>query len=64
MPTLTSESVRRSIYQVHLGSALHYGATIIPKGIDTRAASDMVHRETKSKAVGLEHAKVYTAFDL
>lgn len=43
---------------------LHDGATIIPKGIDTRVATDMVHRETKSKAVGLEHAKVYTAFDL
>lgn len=42
---------------------LHDDAPILPRSIDTRAAEEMVHKETRSKVVDLEHAKVYRVFD-
>lgn len=42
---------------------LHDDAPILPRSIDTRAAEEMVHKETRSKVVDLEHAKVYKVFD-
>lgn len=42
---------------------LHDEAPIIPKRIDTRAATDMVHEETRSKVVELEHVKPYNIFE-
>lgn len=42
---------------------LHDDAPIIPKSIDTKAATDLVHKETTSKVAELEHVKVYKIFD-
>lgn len=42
---------------------LHDEAPIIPKRIDTTAATELVHRETRSRVVDLEHVKVYRIFE-
>lgn len=42
---------------------LHDDGPIVPKRIDTRAATQLVHKDTKSKVVDLEHVKVYNVFD-
>jgi hypothetical protein len=38
---------------------LHNDAPITSKKIDTRAATEMVERETKTRVLNLEHVKVF-----
>lgn len=42
---------------------LHDEAPIIPRRIDTRAATELVHQETKSRVADLEHVQVYKIFE-
>ncbi|KAF4626549.1 hypothetical protein G7Y89_g11614 [Cudoniella acicularis] len=42
---------------------LHDQGLLNPKYIDTRAATEMVHRETRSRVVDLKHAEVYKLFE-
>lgn len=42
---------------------LHDDSPITPKRIDTKAATEMVHKETRSKVVDLQHVRVYKVFE-